>query len=146
MSAWLSSFGTGLPLVIGAKRANPERTVVVLAGGTGFHSSSAELETAAWLGLKMTIIVYENCKAPLIERYQHPGHVWINPWVLQYMRVGFASLTAANGCLGLAAEAPDELWAALKQADDFTLPTVIELPIDYPNNCNNAYTNSFHER
>jgi thiamine pyrophosphate-dependent acetolactate synthase large subunit-like protein len=145
-SAGLSSFGTGLPFGIGAKLTNPEREVVVVAGDTGFHSSSAELETAARFGLKLTVIVYQNCKAGLIERYQQIGHGRINPAVLEYTQVDFAALAVANGCQGIKVANIAQLEPALKRADEFNGPTVIELPIDYPNNYVNAYTKNFHER
>lgn len=145
-SAGLSSFGTGLPFGIGAKLANPGRDVVVVAGDTGFHSSGAELETAARLGLKLTILVYQNSKAGLIERYQQLGHGRVNPKVLQYNRVDFAALARANGCQGLTISEIGQLEGALKDADSFGGPTVIELPIEYPNNYINDFTKNFHKR
>jgi N2-(2-carboxyethyl)arginine synthase len=145
-SAGFSSFGTGLPFGIGAKLADPHRDVVVVAGDTGFHSSSSELETAVRLGLKLTILVYQNCKAGLIERYQQLGHGRVNPKVLEYARVDFAALARANGCQGLAAETVDQLKFALGKADEFEGPTVIEVPINYPNNYINSFTKNFHKR
>lgn len=144
-SAGLSSFGTGLPFGIGAKFARPEREVVVIAGDTGFHSSGAELETAVRFGLKLTVIVLQNAKSGLIERYQQMGHGRVNPDVLEYRPVDFARLAEANGAQGLHADSIEKLSDALKLAGDHQGVTLIEVPVDYPNNYLNDFTVDPHK-
>jgi N2-(2-carboxyethyl)arginine synthase len=145
-SAGLSSFGTGLPLGIGAKLANPNRNVVVIAGDVGFHSNSGELETAVRLKLKMTIVVFVNDKAGLIERYQIMGHGKVNPGVINYGEVDFVKLAEANGCHGIHVKQIKELPDALLMADSYQGPTVIQIPIHYPNRYVNQFSRNYHAK
>jgi N2-(2-carboxyethyl)arginine synthase len=144
-TAGLSSFGTGLPFGIGAKLARPDREVVVVSGDTGFHSSGAELETAVRLGLKLTVIVLQNAKSGLIERYQQMGHGRVNPDVLEYRPVDFARLAEANGAQGLHADSLEKLADALKLAADYQGVTLIEIPVSYPDNYLNDFTVDPHK-
>ncbi|WP_456329130.1 thiamine pyrophosphate-dependent enzyme [Archaeoglobus sp.] len=49
--------GTGLPYAIGAKLANPDRPVYLIAGDGAFGLTMEELETASREGVKITAIV-----------------------------------------------------------------------------------------
>lgn len=132
-SAGFSSFGTGLSMGIGAKIANPTRNVVVIAGDGGFHSNSGDLETIVRLGLKITIVLFNNNMNGLIKRFQligkqkrnHPGSIYFAP-------VDFAKLAIANGCQGLYAQSRKELKKALSLAEKNNGPTLIEVKIHYP--------------
>src|SRR5207237_309141 len=57
VSNGLSSMGYGLPAAIGLKLAHPDRAVACILGDGGFAMSLAELETAARLGLALTVVV-----------------------------------------------------------------------------------------
>ena len=54
------ALGCALPNAIGAKRALPERPVIVLAGDGGFMFTVQELMVASELGLPLPVIVWEN--------------------------------------------------------------------------------------
>lgn len=144
-SAGLSSFGTGLPFGIAAKIANPSRNVVVLSGDGGFHSNSGELETVVRLGLKIIIIVLNNNANGLIRRYQLVGSERkVNPTAVDYHPVNFAMLAEANGCKGFKIQNLDELKCALQKADINEGPTLIEVPVYYPDLYINPYSTSWH--
>ncbi|MBI4097450.1 MAG: thiamine pyrophosphate-binding protein [Candidatus Levybacteria bacterium] len=143
-SAGLSSFGTGLPLAIGAKIANPQRTVVVIAGDGGFHSNSGELETAVRLGLKIIILIFNNGQSGLIQRYQIMNNKRVNKNITAFQPVNFAALAKANYCQGLKISTTKELNSALKSADAYNGPTLIEIPIYYPGLYVNKYTKNYH--
>ncbi|MEA2662461.1 MAG: acetolactate synthase large subunit, partial [Chloroflexota bacterium] len=57
VSNGLSTMGYGLPAAIGLKLAHPDRAVACIVGDGGFAMSVAELETAARLGLGLTVVV-----------------------------------------------------------------------------------------
>lgn len=139
-SAGLASFGTGLPLGIGAKMANSKKNVVVITGDGGFHSNSGDLETAARLKLKMTIILLNSQANSLIHRYQLVGK---NRRHYQksyaFNNVDFAKLAEANGCQGIKVNNLNEFKKALIKADKFSGPTLIEVKVFYPD----LYINSF---
>ena len=54
--------------------ARPDHTVFLIAGDGGFHSNSADLETAARLNLPVVMVVVNNSRNGLIELYQNKGH------------------------------------------------------------------------
>jgi len=57
VSNGLSSMGYGLPAAIGLKLAHPDTAVACILGDGGLAMSVAELETAARLGLAITVVV-----------------------------------------------------------------------------------------
>jgi len=57
VSNGLSSMGYGLPAAIGLKLAHRDRAVACVLGDGGFAMSVAELETAARLGLAITVVI-----------------------------------------------------------------------------------------
>lgn len=139
-SAGLSSFGTGLPLGIGAKLANPERNVVVFAGDGGFHSNSGELETVVRLGLKLLIIILNNESNGLIKRYQLTGKSRrTNPTATDFCNVDFVKIAEANGCYGIRAKSLSNLQKAIKDSMTLKTTTVIDVPVYYPNLYINPY-------
>jgi len=133
-SEGLSSFGTGLALGMGAKIANSDKPVVVIAGDGGFHSNDGDIETAVRLGLKILIIVLNSGSNALIERYQLKGkYQKINKKNTSFGKVDFALLAKANGCESGTATNIKELNELLEKADKVNGPFLIEVPIHYPN-------------
>ncbi|VVB68418.1 3D-(3,5/4)-trihydroxycyclohexane-1,2-dione hydrolase [Candidatus Norongarragalina meridionalis] len=143
-SAGLSSFGTGIPLGIGSKIANPSREVVVICGDGGLLSNIGELETAARIGLKLTVVLFSNKSSGLIERYQMMGHNKINPSTVRMHPVNFAKIAEGCGCLGIKINSLDEFEPALERADGHGGVTLIEAPIHYPNLYINEFTKNYH--
>jgi thiamine pyrophosphate-dependent acetolactate synthase large subunit-like protein len=143
-STGLSSFGTGLPLGIGAKLSNPDRPVVVIAGDGGFHSNSGELETVVRWNLKMVVVVLNNGANGLIKRYQLTGKSRrLNTKATDFMPVDFVKLAEANGWLGVRARNRAALSDALIKADNHAGPTLIEVPVFYPDLYVNPYAKSW---
>lgn len=142
-SEGLSSFGTGLSLGMGSKIANPEKSVVVIAGDGGFHSNDGDIETAVRLGLKILIVILNSNSNALIERYQLKGRYGkINKKNTSFGKVDFAMLAQANGCQSGTAQNIDEFNELLKRADVVNGPFLIEVPIHYPLHYVNEYSKS----
>lgn len=140
-SEGLSSFGTGLGLGMGAKIANPDRYVVVIAGDGGFHSNDGDLETAVRLKLKILVIVLNSDSNALIERYQLKGkyHV-VNKRNTSFGKVDFALLAKANGCKSGTARSLKELHELIEKSKTYDGPFVIEVPVFYPRHYINEYS------
>jgi N2-(2-carboxyethyl)arginine synthase len=142
-SEGLSSFGTGLSLGMGAKIANPEKPVVIIAGDGGFHSNDGDIETAVRLGLKILIVLLNSNSNALIERYQLKGKYGkINKKNTSFGKVDFAMLAQANGCQSGTAGNIQEFNMLLKKADKVNGPFLIEVPIHYPLHYVNEYSKS----
>ncbi|WP_309111397.1 thiamine pyrophosphate-binding protein [Saccharothrix sp.] len=130
-SAGCSSFGYGLPAALAAQLARPGEPVVLLAGDGGFHSNSAELETAARLKLPVVTVVVNNNSNGLIELYQHKGHGRTHRPATGFTKVDFVQLAQANGVEAVRATDRKSLGGALSKGLELRRPFLIEVPISY---------------
>ncbi|MBK6350438.1 MAG: thiamine pyrophosphate-binding protein [Proteobacteria bacterium] len=119
------SMGFGLPAMIAAKLALPQRPVVGLMGDGGLSMSGMELATAAHLGLTLPIMVFDDGKLNQIRLHQQSafgtGHGVDLP------DVDFEALAAATGVRY--AEAGSDLPAALATALAAPAPTLLRVPV-----------------
>ncbi|HKE99173.1 MAG TPA: thiamine pyrophosphate-binding protein [Actinomycetes bacterium] len=130
-SAGCSSFGYGLPAAMAAKLARPQEPVFLIAGDGGFHSNSADLETAARLGLGIVIVVVNNSRNGLIELYQNLGHERSHAPAVAFTDVDFVQLAQANGVAGQHAHDRSSLTSALQKGAELHAPYLIEVPVCY---------------
>lgn len=118
------TLGFGLPAAIGAKVGNPDRPVVAMLGDGGVMFTVQELATAAVLGIALPVIVVDNSgygeiRNEMADR-DDPVHA------VTFPAPDFAALGRALGCLGTTV-GPDGLTAAVREALDADLPTVIHV-------------------
>jgi acetolactate synthase-1/2/3 large subunit/N2-(2-carboxyethyl)arginine synthase len=130
-SAGCSSFGYGLPAAMAAKLARPDQRVVLIAGDGGFHSNSADLETAVRLGLNIVIVVVNNNRNGLIELYQNLGHRRSHPPAVSFGSVDFVGLARANGGEAVHATDRESLSIALHKGFQAAGPFLVEVPVTY---------------
>jgi N2-(2-carboxyethyl)arginine synthase len=130
-SAGCSSFGYGLPAAMAAQMARPDEPVFLIAGDGGFHSNSADLETAARLNLPIVMVVVNNSRNGLIELYQNLGHGRSHPPAVGFAEVDFVQLAQANGVDAVRAEDRAGLASALSKGLELRKPFLIEVPIAY---------------
>lgn len=125
----LAGLGWGFPAAIGAKIAHPSRDVVCIAGDGGFAHMWSELETAARMKVKTTIIILNN---------QILGYQWHAEDVLygdhtdacQLAPVDHAAIARACGCEGVRIDKPADFKPALERALRSSVTTVIDVMID----------------
>ncbi|HTE15387.1 MAG TPA: acetolactate synthase catalytic subunit [Burkholderiales bacterium] len=125
----LAGLGWGFPAAIGARIAHPSRDVVCIAGDGGFAHMWSELETAARMKIKTTVIILNN---------QILGYQWHAEEVLygnhtdacQLASVDHAAIARACGCDGVRIEKPADFKPALERALRSPLTTVIDVMID----------------
>lgn len=130
-SAGCSSFGYGLPAAMAAQLARPDETVLLIAGDGGFHSNSADLETAARLNLPVVMVVVNNSRNGLIELYQNKGHGKSHNPAVGFADVDFVQLAEANGVEAVRATDRESLASALAKGQELRRPFLIEVPIAY---------------
>lgn len=130
-SAGCSSFGYGLPAAMAAQLARPDDTVFLIAGDGGFHSNSADLETAARLNLPVVMVVVNNSRNGLIELYQNKGHGRSHNPAVGFSNVDFVQLAEANGVEAVRATDRKSLASALSKGQELRRPFLIEVPITY---------------
>lgn len=119
------TLGFGLPAGIGAKVADPEAPVVVLQGDGGIMFTVAELATAAELRLPLPIVVFDNggygeIRNEMADR-DEPVHA------VNLGGTDFVALARSVGCLGVAADEPADVAAAVVDALKADRPTVIHV-------------------
>jgi N2-(2-carboxyethyl)arginine synthase len=130
-SAGCSSFGYGLPAAMAARIARPDQPVFLIAGDGGFHSNSADLETAVRLNLPVVMVVVNNDRNGLIELYQNLGHRRSHAPAVRFKSVDFVQLAEANGCDAVRATDRTSLTAALRKGAELDRPFLIEVPVAY---------------
>jgi acetolactate synthase-1/2/3 large subunit len=121
-STALCTMGCAIPLAMGAKYADPARTVVSFSGDAGTLMVAGELSTAAEHGHNTIFVVFVDRSLALIELKQR-GRQMKNVGV-DFDKHDFAAIGAAFGGNGATVTNRAELRSALTaamQADTFTV-------------------------
>ena len=130
---WTSNFGhlgVGIPYAMAAKLANPDRTVVIVAGDSAFGFNIQELETA--FREKLPFICVVSCdyrwgmEVPGQIQAFGPG----NLIGVDHSRPRYDQVAKAFGCFGAYVEDPAEIRPALEAAAQSGLPAVIQVVVD----------------
>jgi acetolactate synthase-1/2/3 large subunit len=124
------SIGGAVPMGIGAKRAMPERTVLVVTGDGAFGYHMAEFDTALRYKLPVVVVVGNDAR-------------WNAEHVLQVRNYGvdrthscdllpsrYDKVVAALGGYGEFVEDPAELGPAIQRAVDSGLPACVNVIIE----------------
>ena len=111
----LAGLGWGYPMALGARLAQPERTVVALVGDGGFAHCWAEMECAMRHGIDVKLVVLNNAVLGF-QRNAELGFFERMTDVCQMMRIDHTRVAAAVGCPARSVRTDDELEAALSEA------------------------------
>ncbi|GAA1968553.1 acetolactate synthase large subunit [Terrabacter lapilli] len=124
-NAWLNSGGLGtmgysVPAAMGAKVAEPERTVWAIDGDGCFQMTNQELATCVINNIPIKVAVINNSSLGMVRQWQtlfyDERYSNTNLQPLEQRVPDFVKLADAYGCLGLRAETPEEVDAAIKTA------------------------------
>ena len=120
------TLGFAVPAALGAALGAPERPVAALSGDGGLMFSVGELASAAALGLPMPVVVFVNegygeIRNEMVDAGQPPVGVDLPVPDLP-------ALARSLGCRGTAVEDPAGLTAAVAEALDAPVPTLIAVP------------------
>jgi acetolactate synthase-1/2/3 large subunit len=122
------SLGAGLPIAIGAKLAEPERTVVCYHGDGGFYYDFAELSTLSERGLKV-IVVIDNNHCLVANRQGMLLWGVQNPWV-ELPDTDFVGLAKSMGVPGERVTDPADIAPALQRAIAATGSYLVDVVTD----------------
>lgn len=125
----LAGLGWGFPMALGAKEARPEAEVFCLVGDGGFGHVWSELETAARMNIKVTLILINN---GILGYQKHAENVKFGAHTsaVNFAPVDHAAIARNCGCHGIRVTDPADLAAALKEARIATTTTLIEVMCD----------------
>jgi acetolactate synthase I/II/III large subunit len=134
---WLNSGGLGtmgycVPAAMGAKVGRPDAVVWGIDGDGCFQMTNQELVTCALEGIPIKIAVINNQSLGMVRQWQtlFYGSRYSNTDLKTNRIPDFPKLAEAMGCVGLRAEAPDDVDAVIDKAlsiDD--APVVVEFVV-----------------
>ncbi|MGO4359460.1 acetolactate synthase large subunit [Terrabacter sp. RAF57] len=124
-NAWINSGGLGtmgfsVPAAMGAKVAEPERTVWAIDGDGCFQMTNQELATCVINNIPIKVAIINNSSLGMVRQWQtlfyneRYSNTDLQPTTQRVP--DFVKLADAYGCLGLRAETPEEVDAVIKLA------------------------------
>jgi acetolactate synthase I/II/III large subunit len=127
-SGGLGTMGFAIPAAIGAKVGMPGRTVWAVDGDGCFQMTAQELVTASMERIPVKVALLNNAYLGMVRQWQEMfyderySEVYLSPDVPDYVK-----WAEAMGCIGLRAEAPEEVLPAIEKANEIDdRPVVIE--------------------
>ena len=108
--------GFGIPLMIGAKMAHPERFCLNLMGDGAFGMSGLDLETAVRAELPITTVLLNNGAMSTYEGTSLIGPVSKREYGVSHMKGDYATIAKGMGAEGIRVKKPHEMEKALKTA------------------------------
>ena len=125
----MASIGYGVAGGVGAQLAAPDRPVFTLTGDGGLNMTLGDLETAARLGVPVTVLVVNNAASGYVKALQH------TMFAGRYQSADLSDLNYAEiadglGCTGIRVTDPDALADAFRTAlENRDGPTVIDMVV-----------------
>ena len=117
------TLGYALPAAIGGALARPGRPTMAIAGDYGFQYTVQELGTAVELGLGLPILLWDN--TALKEIRDSMERAQIAPFAVDLRNPDFCALARAYGARAVEPGSLDELAAAVREALEADVPTLI---------------------
>ena len=120
--------GWGLPAAIGAKLADPARTVLCLTGDGGFGYVMNELETAARYRANVVTVVFNNATLAFQKHYEEK--LFGNSIECDLLDVDYSEVARALKCGGERVRNPGDIAPALARGLAAGRPYLIDVVID----------------
>ena len=124
----LSTMGFALPAAIASALEEPARPVIAMTGDGGLHMCLAELATAARLGCRLAVVVFNDSRLSLIDIKQQRQQRESRG--VRFGAMDHAKVAAGLGCWGWSVGATDALAPALEEAFAHSGPTLIDVTVD----------------
>ncbi len=129
-SGGLGTMGFGLGAAIGAKEANPDKTVVNIAGDGCFRMNMNELMTASREGLPLIEVIINNHVLGMVRQWQTLFYNQHYSATVLDDGVDFVKLSEAMGCKAYRVGTREEFEKVFAEAMTNKVPTVIDCIID----------------
>ncbi|WP_259313590.1 thiamine pyrophosphate-binding protein [Capillimicrobium parvum] len=131
--AWLfvngfQCVGLGLGCAIGAAVAAPERMTVLAVGDGGLFLSLPELDTAARVGARLLVVVYDD--AAYGAELHHFGPMGHDTDTVRFRDADLAAIAAAAGCGAVTVRSLDDLAPVEAWARDGGGPLLVDAKVD----------------
>ncbi|MEW5734520.1 MAG: biosynthetic-type acetolactate synthase large subunit [Thermodesulfobacteriota bacterium] len=133
-SGGLGVMGYGLPAAIGAQVANPDKTVVDIAGDGSIQMNIQELATAVHNRLPVKVVILNNGYLGMVRQWQQLFYGKRYCQTCMDGQPDFVKLAEAYGALGLRATKPEEVDAVLQKGLASDLPVLMDFSVE-PEEC-----------
>lgn len=124
-SGGLGTMGFGLGAAIGAQMANPDKTVVNIAGDGSFHMNCAELSTLARYKIPVVELVFNNSTLGMVRQWQKLFYGGRFSQTDIDQTTNYEMLANAFGVKALTISKKDEIEPVLKQALSMREPVLV---------------------
>jgi acetolactate synthase-1/2/3 large subunit len=128
ISNGLATMGFALPAGIAAALHDPGRGALAFTGDGGLLMALGELATAATLGVKLVVVVFNDAALSLIDIKKDARA--LPEGALDWPEADFAAAMASMGGVGFRASNEAEYDAALDQALRATGPALVDVRVD----------------
>jgi acetolactate synthase-1/2/3 large subunit len=139
-NAWLNSGGLGtmgyaVPAAMGAKVAQPERTVWAIDGDGCFQMTNQELATCVINDIPIKVAIINNSSLGMVRQWQSLFYDQRYSNTDLHTSVGrrvpdFVKLAEAYGCVGLRCERPEDVDATIRKAMEINdVPVVVDFVV-----------------
>ena len=141
-NAWLNSGGLGtmgysVPAAMGAKAAEPERTVWAIDGDGCFQMTNQELATCVINNIPIKVAIINNSSLGMVRQWQTLFYNERYSNTDLHTSFGgsripdFVKMADAYGCVGLRCERPQDVDATIKQALEINdRPVIIDFVVE----------------
>ena len=129
-SGGLGTMGYGLGASLGAKMANPDKTVINMAGDGCFRMNMNEIATAVRYNIPIIQIVFNNHVLGMVRQWQTLFYGKRYSHTILQDGVDFTKLSEAMGALAFKITTQEEFDAAFAEALKAGRPVVLECLID----------------
>ncbi len=134
-SGGLGTMGYGLPAAIGVQAAHPNALVIDIAGDASVLMTMQEMSTALQHDLPIKVFILNNEWMGMVRQWQQLLHGERYSHSYSASLPDFVKLAEAYGALGLRAERPDELDAAIQSMIDAPGPAILDCRVEATENC-----------
>jgi len=121
--------GWGLPGAVGATLAHPDRRVLLLSGDGAFGFTIAELETSVKHAAPFVAVVADDQAWGIVASGQRAAHGPEGVLASRMAEVDYVKLARAFGAIGIRADTPRKLSAAIRKGIAADRTTVVHAPI-----------------
>jgi acetolactate synthase I/II/III large subunit len=131
-SGGLGTMGYAVPAAMGAKVGRPDKIVWAIDGDGCFQMTNQELVTCALEGIPVKVAVINNQSLGMVRQWQtlFYNSRYSNTDLKTNRVPDFPKLAEAMGCVGLRAEAADEVDSVIEKALSINdLPVVVEFVV-----------------
>src|SRR5690606_27866784 len=121
----IGGMGWGAPAAAAAKLVHPDKRVISLTGDGGFAMTMNVLSTCVQENLPITVLVANNGGLGMVRDNLGERRIAVD-----FAPTDFAAIAQGMGCLGLRADSPGSLRAALDEARRCGRTAVIDAAVD----------------